>query len=352
MTTYYIQIIILVLLLLFQPIEVLLTPKRHGIRHSNSFSWTVLASLFSVSTTSFTAFESTVQNISWMIGFFLFLITIAVAGHYFSGQMYKITDVAGVNLKRTLQKAVASSGLVIDETEVVEDNKKNTFNIKDSKKKIEIELKEKFISNETYYYIKFGRWFDRKSRESILDYISEHLSQFELPEKGKRFVVMESVLFMAVLVVLLGIINTKMLQEDTYAVFEDGRPELIEVTIFDKNITDVKQNKEITISDPEFIESFYASFSNAGMRNNRSYQPQSLQDNAYYEFRYGELQQSIYVLSHGSYLYIPYEEIKALSPLKNMMVTFYRLYGKKDGVYYTLYYDFNELQRANELFKR
>ena len=352
MTTNYIQIFILVLLLLFQPIEVLLTPKRHGIRHSNSFSWTVLASLFSVSTTSFNAFESTVQNITWMIGFFLFLITIAVAGHYFSGQVYKISDVAGVNLKKTLQKAVASSGLVIDETEVVEDNKKNTFNIKDSKKKIEIELKEKFISDETYYHIKFGRWFDRKSRESVLDYISEHLSQFELPERGKRFIVMESVLFIAILVVLLGFINTRMLQETTYEVFEDGMPESIEVTIFDRNISEVKQNEEFTISEPKVIEAFYDSFSKGDMWHNRHYKPEVLGDNVYIQIRYGEMQQNIYLLSHASYLYIPYDEIKDVSPITKAMVAFYRLYGKKDGNYYRLSYEFNALQRANELFKR
>lgn len=352
MTTYYIQIIILVLLLLFQPIEVLLTPKRHGVRHSNSFSWTVLASLFSLSTTSFNSFENTMQNIAWMIMFFVFLLTVAVVGHYFHGQVFKITDVAGVNLKKTLQKAVASAGLAIEETEVVEDNKKNTFIIKDSKKKIEIELKEKFITNETYYHIKFGHWFDRKSRDEILDYISEHLSQFELPEKERRFVVVESVFFMALLIVLLGFINTKMLQETTYEVFEDGIPESIEVTIYDKNITEVKQNKVYTVSEPEVIKAFYESFSKGDMWHNSQYKPGALGDNVYIQIRYGEMQQCIYLLSHASYLYIPYEEIKEISPLTNVMVTFYRLYGKKEGNYYRLSYEFNPLQRANELFKR
>ncbi|HAS75023.1 MAG TPA: hypothetical protein DCS67_12835 [Clostridiales bacterium UBA8960] len=352
MTTYYIQIIILGFLLFLQPIEVLLTPKRYGIKHSNSLSWAALASLFSVSTTSFNAFEDTTQNIALMIVFFLFLITVAVSSHYFSGQVYHITDVAGINLKRTLQKAVASTGLVIEESEVLEDNKINTFLIKDSKKKIEIELKEKFISNQTYYHIKFGRWLDRKSREDILEYISEHLSQFELPEKGKRYVIMESVIFMSILVVLLGFINTKMLQESTYTVFEGGIPETLEVTVFDKRITDMKENHSFTISDPEIVKPFYESFSSAEMWNYRNYVPENVNESAYYLIRYGELEQSIFVMSNGSYLYISYDEIKDISPLTNAMVSFYKLYGKKEGLYYSLHYDFNALQRARELFAR
>lgn len=352
MTIYYIQILIIIFLLLFQPLEVLLTPKRYGIKHSNSFSWTLLMSLVTVTTASFQPFENSIQNIALMIGFLMILIGAAATGYYFSGQLYHIADVKGLNLKDILQKAIDSAGLILETTEVVEDNKKNTLKIKGSKKQIEIELKEKFISNHTYYQIKFGRWFDRKSKDTILDYICEHLSQFELPEKKKRYVMAESVVFMAILVVLLGTLNMRMLQETSYAVFEEGMPETVEVTVFDKRITEVKENQTFSVSKPEIINAFYESFSDAEMWNYKNLQPENLENKAYFLVRYGTLQQSIYVMNNGSYLYIPYDEIKETSPLANIMVTLYRLYGKKEGIYYSLYYDFDELTFARELFAK
>ena len=352
MTIYYIQILILLFLLLFQPVEVLLTPKRYGIKHSNSFTWTLLMSLITVTTTSFQPFENSMQNVALMAMFLLILIGAATSGYYFSGQLYHIADVTGLNLKVILKKAVESAGLIIEATEVVEDNKKSTLKIIGSKKKIEIELKEKFLTNQTYYQIKFGRWLDRKSKDLILDYISEHLSQFELPEKKKRYVIVESVLFMGILVVLLGTLNTKLLQETSYAVFEEGMPEMMEVTIFDKRITDVKENQTFSITNPEVLKAFYDAFSDAEMWNYRNLQPGNLNENAYFLVRYGDLQQSIYVMNSGSYLYIPYDEIEEVSPLKKFMVSFYRLYGKKEGIYYSLYYDFDELTYARELLAR
>ncbi len=351
MTAFQIHIIFLIMLFLYQPLEILLTRKRYGIYHANSFPWALVASLFSLSTLTLQPQPNSESTLP-MIGFLLAIVIIVIVSKIINGFSYKVVDVAGLNLKLTLQKAIESTGMKVSEIDVVSDNKKNDFKIADSKKRISIEIKEKFLSKETYYILKFDRWVDRKSRHDILEYISDQMTRFELPEKKMSFKLIEAAVFVVVLIVLLGFFNARWLNETHYAIFDDeGMPGVLNVTAFDKRIVEVKQDERLLISDPEIIKSFYEEFSDTYMYLNTHEEIEDIQATAYYQITYGNLSQSIFVISNDSYMYIPFDAIRETSPVKRIMVDFYRLYGKKDGLLYSLSYDFNELQIIRQLFK-
>lgn len=105
MATYQIQILLLVLLLLYQPLEILFTRKRHGICNVNSFSWTLLLSLFSVSTLPQSLFQNTYDVMVLIVILLLGLMTILVINKTISGNSFKVSDVSGVNLSVVLKKA-------------------------------------------------------------------------------------------------------------------------------------------------------------------------------------------------------------------------------------------------------
>ena len=157
MTPFHIQILIIIMLFLYQPLEILLTRKRYGIYHASSFPWAIVASLLSLSNLRLQPEEQNTENFMVMIGFILAIMIILMVTKIIYGYSYKVVDVAGMTLKQTLQKAIESTGMKVSEIDVVADNKKNDFRIADSKKRMSIEIKEKFLSNETYYIL------DRKS---------------------------------------------------------------------------------------------------------------------------------------------------------------------------------------------
>jgi hypothetical protein len=352
MTAFQIQIIIVILLFMYQPLEILLTRRRYGISHANSLPWAFVVPLYSLSSLRLQPLEQTAENLMLMSGVILAIVIIVMVTKLIYGHAYKVVDVAGLNLKNTLEKAIEVTGMKVSEIVVVSENKKNDFILADSKKHVSIELKEKFLSKETYYIVKFDRWVDRKSRHEILDYISEYMTQFELPKKKMGIKLFEAALFVVVLVVLLGFFNTKWLNETQYAIFdEEGMPEVLNVTAFDKRIVEVKEDEKLLISDPAIIKSFYQDFSDGYMYLNTYEEMADLHATAYYQITYGNLSRSIFVLSNNSYMYIPFDTIRETSLLNQIMVDFYRLYSKKEGLLYSVSYEFNELQAMRELLK-
>jgi hypothetical protein len=352
MTPFHIQILFIILLFMYQPLEILLTRKRHGIYHASSFPWAFVASLLSLSNLRLQPEEQNTEYFMAMIGLILAIVIIVVVTKIFNGYSYKVVDVAGLNLKITLQKAIESTGMKVSEIDVVADNKKNDFIIANSKRRMSIEIKEKFLSNETYYILKFDRWVDRKTRHDILDYISEQMTHLELPKKKMRFKLIEAALFIAVLIVALGFFNARWLQDTKYAIFEDeGMPEVLNVTAFDKRIVQVKQDKTIMISDPTIIQSFYEEFSDGYLYLNTSDELSDFSNKTYYRISYGKLSQSIYVTSDRCYMYITFDAIRETSTVNRLMVDFFRLYSKKEGLLYYLNYDFSELQAMRTLLK-
>ena len=351
MTAFQIHIIFLIMLFLYQPLEILLTRKRYGIYHANSFPWALVASLFSLSTLTLQPQPNSESTLP-MIGFLLAIVIIVMVSKIMNGYSYKVVDVAGLNLKLTLQKAIESTGMKVSEIIVVTDNKKNDYIIADSKKRMSIEIKEKLLSKETYYILKFDRWVDRKSRHDILDYISDQMTRFELPKKKMSIKLIEAATFVAVLIVLLGFFNAKWLQETPYDIFEgEGMPVVLNVTVFDKRIVEVKQDETFMISDPAIIKSFYDDFSDGYMYLNTYEELADLSAKTHYQITYGNLSQSIYVTAEGCYMYIPFDAIRETSTVKRLMVDFYRLYGKKEGLLYSVSYEFYGLQTMRALMK-
>lgn len=158
-------------------------------------------------------------------------------------------------------------------------------------------------------------------------------------------------MFVLVTIFLLGALNSKMLHEASYQVFDESTPpDCIKVVEYDRRISDVKRHENRLITDPLVTKRFYEGFSKAGMHRATHLDKKLLVDNAYYQVTYGQQPKSIFVKSNVSYLYIPFETIKEMSLQKKVMVSFYELYSKNEGVYFMLYYDFNPLAKARELF--
>ena len=351
MATYQIQIVLLALILLYQPLEILFTRKRYGMRTVNSFSWTLLFSLFSLSTMPLNPFQNTYDVMALIVILLLGLMTILLINKTISGNSFKVSDVSGVNLAVVLKKALESIGLKVSDTVVLEENRKSELLIDGSKKKVYIELKEAPFSKQFYYILRFDRWYDGRSKKEILDYLSEYLSQFELPKKRRVFVIVEAMLFVGVTIFLLGALNSKMLHEASYQVFDESNPpECIKLIEFDRRISDNKRHENRLITDPLVTKRFYEGFSKAGMHRIQNMDQKILMDNTYYQVTYGQLPKSIYVKPSSSYLYIPFETIKKMSPQKKIMVSFYEIYSKNEGLYFKLNYDFNPLAKARELF--
>ncbi len=159
-------------------------------------------------------------------------------------------------------------------------------------------------------------------------------------------------LFVAVLIILLGFFNARWLKETHYAIFEEeGMPEVLHVTAFDKRIVQVKEDEQLLISDPAIIKSFYEEFSDAYKYLNTHGEIDDFSAKTYYQITYGNLSKTIYVTADHCYMFISFEAIRETSPVKRLMVDFYRLYGKREGLLYTLIYDFDELQIIKQLFK-
>lgn len=351
MATYQIQIVLLALLLLYQPLEILFTRKRVGIRTVNSFSWTLLLSLFSVSTMPLSAFQNTYELMVLIVVFLLGLATILVINKTISGNSFKVSDVSGVNLSVVLKKAIESIELKVADTVFLEDNRKSELLIDGSKRKVCIEQKETPFSKQYYYILRFDRWYDGRSKREILDYLSDHLSQFDLPKRKRGFLIAEAMVFVAVTILFLAALNSKVLHETSYQVFDESNPpECIKLIEYDRRISDNKRHENRLITDPLVTKRFYEGFSKAGMRRIKNMDQKILTDNTYYQVTYGQLPKSIYVKPSVSYLYIPLETIKEMSVQKKIMVSFYELYSKNEGFYFMLNYDFNPLAKARELF--
>ena len=78
MTPFHIQILIIIMLFLYQPLEILLTRKRYGIYHANSFPWAIVASLLSLSNLRLQPYEQNTENLMVMIGFILAIMIIVM----------------------------------------------------------------------------------------------------------------------------------------------------------------------------------------------------------------------------------------------------------------------------------
>ena len=122
-----------------------------------------------------------------------------------------MAELDGFDLTNAIKKAVEANGFVIEKVAFNQATDKTTYEIADCNKSISFELKEKITSDERFYCLSFIRWADRGSKNAILDAISEDMSSYEIPKKRKKYLLLEMVLFMMGVLVLLGVINSRML---------------------------------------------------------------------------------------------------------------------------------------------
>lgn len=329
----YYQATIFALLILLPLLDVFMNRKRYGIELKNSMLDLSVRTLLGVSMLSSNFYQSNASNVRvWCIYIPLFLGLCILYRIYYKS-IYKISGVEGFDLESGLKRAIASSGLSLGPIESDEGNGWDTYPIKGSKTRLVLEKNKYLFSRQPYYTLTFKGLGSHMGRQSILDYLSEDMAQRGMINKNYLSKVLEWIGILVVLVFVLALINTKVIKSLDFLPFDKGMQDPLKVIVYDADLSGPGDNF-LVVEDRTTIKTFYEIYFKEKRHYNVSSRLESIRENMIYEVIMGQPSQSIILTGYGTYFYMPHESFAQLSPIRNMMVTVYSLYGKHEGNYY------------------
>lgn len=243
---------------------------------------------------------------------------------HFGGFRYKIPYSDTTELSVLLKNVLWYQGY--KDVEQLVEYRENKFSFPGEKKSIDLEFREGFFSKSNFHYLKFKRWTDRESRETITEALDAKLEKYEPNVPSSFFKALE---FLFILIFIAGFIG--------YYNYEAIRPR--EIAIYDATSPPavlVLADHDISVTDPSMILSFEDQFKNSNAFYYKDISPNFLNDSLI-KVTYGDTYRTLFIGPKLSYLYVDYEDLKTESSWNNIMVSVYNLYGDKKGVYYSLY---------------
>lgn len=243
---------------------------------------------------------------------------------HFSGFRYKIPYSDTTELSVMLKNVLWYQGY--KDVEQIVEYRENKFSFPGEKKSIELEFREGFFSKSDYHYLKFKRWTDRESRETITEALDAKLERYEPNAPSTLFKAFE---FLTILIFIIGFIG--------YYNYQAIRPN--EIPIYDATSPPevlVLTDHDISVTDSSMIISFGDQFENAYAIYVK-HMASGVMDDSVIKVNYGDPYRTLFIGPKFSYLYVDFENLRTESSWDNIMVSVYNLYGDKKGVYYSLY---------------